>query len=39
MVKDYKTGVLRPFDFKKLVTHIPELGQLDCDIKTCKGVR
>lgn len=34
MVKDYKTGVLKAFDFKKLVTHIPELGQLDCSIKS-----
>lgn len=32
MVKDYKTGVLKAFDFKKLVTNIPELGQLDCSI-------
>jgi len=34
MVKDYKTGVLKAFDFKKLVRHIPELGQLDCDIES-----
>ncbi|MEX0291698.1 MAG: asparaginase [Flavobacteriaceae bacterium] len=34
MVKDYKTGILKAFDFKKLVTHIPELGQLDCSIRS-----
>lgn len=33
MVKDYQTGTLKPFDFKKLVENIPELGQLDCRIK------
>ncbi len=32
MVKEYKSGVLKAFDFKKLVDNIPELGQLDCDI-------
>ena len=32
MVKDYDTGILKPFDFDKLVDHIPELGQLDCAI-------
>ncbi len=34
MVKEYKTGVLKAFDFKKLLTHIPELAQLDCSIKS-----
>ncbi|MCW5517265.1 asparaginase [Muriicola sp. Z0-33] len=34
MVKDYKTGVLKSFDFKKLLTHIPELAQLACSIKS-----
>lgn len=34
MVKDYKSGVLKAFDFKKLLTHIPELAQLDCSIKS-----
>jgi len=32
MVKDYKSGVLKAFDFKKVVDSIPELGQLDCAI-------
>lgn len=32
MVKEYKSGVLKAFDFKKLVNNIPELGQLDCAI-------
>jgi len=32
MIKDYKSGVLKAFDFKKVVTGIPELGQLDCSI-------
>ncbi len=30
MVKDYKSGALHPFDFKKLLEHIPELTQLGC---------
>ncbi|MBT8183491.1 MAG: asparaginase [Eudoraea sp.] len=34
MVKDYNSGVLTAFDFKKLLTHIPELGQLACSIKS-----
>ncbi len=34
MVKDYKTGVLKAFDFKKLVSSIPELNQLDCKINS-----
>lgn len=34
MVKDYKSGSLKPFDFKKLEKNIPELGQLDCEIET-----
>ena len=32
MVKDYESDILKPFDFDKLVDHIPELGQLDCAI-------
>ena len=32
MVKDYKTGTLKPFNFDKLVEQIPELGQLDSAI-------
>ncbi len=32
MVKEYQSGVLKAFDFKKVVDNIPELGQLDCAI-------
>ncbi|MGB7394093.1 MAG: asparaginase [Pricia sp.] len=32
MVKDYGTGALKSFDFKKLLEHVPELNQLDCYI-------
>ncbi|WP_420845245.1 asparaginase [Maribacter litopenaei] len=32
MVKDYKTGALKSFDFNKLLKHVPELNQLDCSI-------
>lgn len=34
MVKDFETGALKVFDFKKLLQHIPELKQLDCHIET-----
>ena len=34
MVKDYKSGSLKAFDFKKLLQNIPELNQLDCAIDT-----
>ena len=34
MVKDYNTGALKAFDFKKLIKNIPELGQLDCNISS-----
>lgn len=34
MVKDFDTGVLKVFNFKKLLQRIPELKQLDCDIET-----
>ena len=34
MVKDYETGALVAFDFDNLREHIPELNQLDCNIKT-----
>lgn len=34
MVKDYNTGALKAFDFKKLLENIPELNQLDCSIDT-----
>ena len=32
MVKDYSTGALKAFNFKKLEKNIPELSQLDCRI-------
>jgi L-asparaginase len=34
MVKDYDTGALKAFDFKKLLKRIPELYLLDCEIDT-----
>lgn len=34
MVKDYDSGVLKPFNFKKLLKNIPELTQLDCTIES-----
>jgi L-asparaginase len=34
MVKDFETGVLKAFDFKKLLKNIPELKLLDCNIAT-----
>lgn len=34
MVKDFETGALKAFNFKKLSSHIPELKQLDCNIQT-----
>lgn len=34
MVKDYNTGALKAFDFSNLKNRIPELNQLDCNIKT-----
>lgn len=32
MVKDYKTGALKAFNFEELVKNIPELKQLDCNL-------
>ncbi|WP_314083968.1 asparaginase [Capnocytophaga gingivalis] len=32
MVKDYETGVLKPFRFEKIKERLPELSQLDSDI-------
>jgi L-asparaginase len=32
MVKEYKSGVLKAFDFRKVMEHIPELRQLGCHI-------
>lgn len=34
MMKDLETGVLKAFNFSKLLQKIPELKQLDCDIET-----
>ncbi|SFC88947.1 asparaginase [Algibacter pectinivorans] len=34
MVKDFKTGALKAFNFKNLLDRIPELQLLDCDIDT-----
>ncbi len=34
MIKDFKTGALRAFDFDDLLKHIPELKILDCKIAT-----
>ena len=34
MVKDFETGALKAFNFSKLISKIPELKQLDCDIET-----
>lgn len=34
MVKDYESGALKAFDFDTLLKSIPELGQLDCNIKS-----
>lgn len=34
MIKDFKTGVLKAFDFKTLLDKIPELHLLECTIET-----
>ena len=34
MVKDYKTNALKAFDFSQIVNKIPELQQLNCNIKS-----
>ncbi len=34
MVKDYKLGVLKPFNFDKLLKNIPEIAQLDCTVES-----
>ena len=34
MRKDFDTGALKAFNFSKLLQRIPELKQLDCEIKT-----
>jgi L-asparaginase len=34
MVKDFKTGALRTFNFDKLLKHIPEINHLNCTIES-----
>lgn len=34
MMKDFETGALKAFNFRKLLQKIPELKQLDCHIET-----
>jgi L-asparaginase len=34
MMKDFETGALKAFNFKKLLQKIPELKQLDCNVET-----
>ncbi len=34
MVKDFKSGALKAFNFDKLIKHIPEINHLDCTIET-----
>ncbi len=34
MIKDYETGALKAFDFNTLLKSIPELNQLDCQIRS-----
>ncbi|MCL5127538.1 MULTISPECIES: asparaginase [unclassified Algibacter] len=34
MVKDFKTGALKVFNFKNIIKRIPELQLLDCNIET-----
>ena len=34
MVKDFKTGALKTFDFNKLIKHIPEINHLNCTIES-----
>ncbi|MBX9807673.1 MAG: asparaginase [Flavobacteriaceae bacterium] len=34
MMKDFETGALKAFNFKKLLQRIPELKQLECDVET-----
>ncbi|WP_435625863.1 asparaginase [Flagellimonas sp.] len=33
MVKDFKTGALKAFDFNELIKNLPELNHLDCQLK------
>jgi L-asparaginase len=34
MVKDYRTGTLKTFNFDKLLKHIPEINHLNCSIES-----
>ena len=34
MIKDYKTNALKAFDFSRIIDKIPELEQLECEIKS-----
>jgi L-asparaginase len=34
MIKDFETGALKAFNFKKLLQNVPELQQLDCTVET-----
>ncbi len=34
MVKDYGTGALKIFNFKNLLSHIPEISQLECSVES-----
>lgn len=34
MIRDFDTGMLRPFNFDQLLNRIPELTHLDCEIRT-----
>ncbi|MAO07865.1 MAG: L-asparaginase 1 [Alteromonas sp.] len=34
MIKDFKTGALKSFNFDDLLKHIPEINLLDCEIDT-----
>ncbi|OIQ39623.1 MAG: L-asparaginase 1 [Bacteroidetes bacterium MedPE-SWsnd-G1] len=34
MTKDFETGALKAFNFDKLLTHIPELKHLNCEIES-----
>ena len=34
MIKDYKTNALKSFDFSRIIDKIPELEQLECEIKS-----
>lgn len=39
MIKDFKTGALKNFNFDELLKHIPELQLLDCSIETQSFVK